>query len=47
VTNPDVIEGSWDEPWYRVRTDRFVASFLLPARHRRLRVHPATARRRL
>jgi hypothetical protein len=21
-------EGWWDEPWYRVRTDRFVASFL-------------------
>ncbi|MFF7945909.1 hypothetical protein [Streptomyces griseorubiginosus] len=28
MTNSDAIEGSWDEPWYRVRTDRFVASFL-------------------
>ncbi|CAG7643386.1 hypothetical protein [Actinacidiphila bryophytorum] len=24
----DTTEGWWDGPWYRVRTDRFVASFL-------------------
>ncbi|MEU6848358.1 hypothetical protein ABZ901_00185 [Actinacidiphila alni] len=24
----EAAEGWWDEPWYRVRTDRFVASFL-------------------
>ncbi|MEU5461868.1 hypothetical protein ACH4KU_24495 [Streptomyces althioticus] len=25
---PGATEQGWDEPWYRVRTDRFVASFL-------------------
>lgn len=25
---PETAEGWWDEPWYRVRTDRLVASFL-------------------
>ncbi|MFF8702844.1 MULTISPECIES: hypothetical protein [Streptomyces] len=25
---PEATEQGWDEPWYRVRTDRFVASFL-------------------
>lgn len=24
----EMTAGWWDEPWYRVRTDRFVASFL-------------------
>ncbi len=24
----ETTERWWDEPWYRVRTDRFVASFL-------------------
>lgn len=24
----EAAEGWWDEPWYRVRTDRYVASFL-------------------
>ncbi|WP_020117187.1 hypothetical protein [Streptomyces canus] len=28
MVNSEVYERSWDEPWYRVRTDRFVASFL-------------------
>jgi hypothetical protein len=23
-----VVKGWWDEPWYRVRTDQFLASFL-------------------
>ncbi|WP_344323760.1 hypothetical protein [Streptomyces macrosporus] len=25
---PEVVEQGWDGPWYRVRTDRFEASFL-------------------
>ncbi|MEU6356935.1 hypothetical protein ABZ896_47845 [Streptomyces sp. NPDC047072] len=28
MVNAGVVEGSWDGPWYRVRTGRFVASFL-------------------
>ncbi|MCX4903166.1 hypothetical protein [Streptomyces sp. NBC_00878] len=27
-TGDKAIEQGWDEPWYRVRTDRFEASFL-------------------
>ncbi|NEB03556.1 hypothetical protein [Streptomyces sp. SID13726] len=28
MTDAEAIERSWDEPWYRVRTDRFEVSFL-------------------
>ncbi|MFI8361654.1 hypothetical protein ACIGD1_15960 [Streptomyces sp. NPDC085612] len=26
--SPGTVERGWDEPWYRVRTDAFEASFL-------------------